>query len=107
MNRSVSSNLRGSFCEIFISFLRVAYSLGNFHPFSIFFLYLFTMGLTMKAWFRALAASMKSEATAQAVAGLSVLVLVLYTGYAIPQVSNLRKCLFFRTRIITMLFSLP
>ena len=49
---------------------------------SIFFLYLFTMAVTMKAWFRALAAGLKSEATAQAVAGLSVLVFVLYTGYA-------------------------
>ena len=41
----------------------------------------------MKAWFRALSAAFKSEATAQAVAGMSVLVLVLYTGYAIPQPS--------------------
>lgn len=40
------------------------------------------MAVTMKAWFRALAAGLKSEATAQAVAGLSVLVFVLYTGYA-------------------------
>lgn len=40
----------------------------------------------MKAWFRGLAAAMKSEATAQAVAGFSILVLVLYTGYAIPKV---------------------
>jgi ABC-type multidrug transport system permease subunit len=45
------------------------------------------MAITMKAWFRALAASLKSEATAQAVAGMSILVLVLYTGYAIPQPS--------------------
>jgi ABC-type multidrug transport system permease subunit len=30
---------------------------------------------------------LKSEATAQAVAGMSVLVLALYTGYAIPQPS--------------------
>src|SRR6266481_115292 len=54
---------------------------------SIFFIFLFVMALTMKAWFRALAAAFKSEATAQAVAGMSVLVLVLYTGYAIPQPS--------------------
>jgi ABC-type multidrug transport system permease subunit len=45
------------------------------------------MAITMKAWFRGLAASFASEATAQAVAGLSVLVLVLYTGYTIPQPS--------------------
>ena len=54
---------------------------------SIFFLYMFTMSVTMKAWFRALAAALKSEATAQALAGMSVLVFVLYTGYAIPQPS--------------------
>jgi len=46
------------------------------------------MGLTMKAWFRALAAAMKSEATAQAIAGISVLVLVLYTGYGEYQMAQ-------------------
>ncbi|KZP27013.1 pleiotropic drug resistance ABC transporter [Athelia psychrophila] len=55
--------------------------------FFVFFLFLFTMTLTMKAWFRMLAAACKSEATAQAVGGMSVLVLVLYTGYAIPMPS--------------------
>lgn len=43
------------------------------------------MCLTMKAWFRALAASFKSEASTQAMAGLSLLVVILYTGYAIPK----------------------
>ncbi|KZP27935.1 hypothetical protein FIBSPDRAFT_927900 [Athelia psychrophila] len=52
-----------------------------------FFLFLFTMTLTMKAWFRMLTAACKSEATAQAFSGMSVLVLVLYTGYAIPMPS--------------------
>lgn len=47
---------------------------------------LFVVTLTMKAWFRGLAAAMKSEASAQALAGFSILVLVLYTGYAIPKV---------------------
>jgi hypothetical protein len=46
------------------------------------------MALTMKAWFRALAAAMKSEATAQAIAGISVLVLVLYTGYGEYQMAK-------------------
>ena len=38
----------------------------------------------MKAWFRALAAAFKSPAPATAVAGLSTLILVLYTGYSLP-----------------------
>lgn len=37
--------------------------------FSVFYLFLFTMSVTMKAWFRAIAAGFKSEATAQAVSG--------------------------------------
>lgn len=45
------------------------------------------MALAMKAWFRALAASFKSEASAQSLAGLSLLAVVLYTGYAIPKPS--------------------
>ena len=39
----------------------------------------------MKAWFRALAAAFKSPAPATAVAGLSTLILVLYTGYSLPE----------------------
>ena len=41
----------------------------------------------MKAWFRALTAAFKSPAPAQTVAGMSILVLTLYTGYTIPQPS--------------------
>ncbi|KAE9393362.1 hypothetical protein BT96DRAFT_924054 [Gymnopus androsaceus JB14] len=55
--------------------------------FFTFFLFLFTMTLTMKAWFRAIAAMFQSEATAQAVAGLILLALVIYTGYTIPKPS--------------------
>ena len=43
------------------------------------------MTITMKAWFRALAAAFGSPAPAQTVAGLAMLLLVLYTGYSIPQ----------------------
>ena len=39
----------------------------------------------MKAWFRTLAAAFKSPAPATAIAGLSTLILVLYTGYSLPQ----------------------
>lgn len=45
------------------------------------------MTIVMRSWFRALAAIFKSPAPAQTVAGLATLVLVLYTGYTIPQPS--------------------
>jgi hypothetical protein len=47
---------------------------------SIFFLIIFTVALTMKAFFRMLAAGFGSEAPAQAVAGICLLALALYTG---------------------------
>ncbi|CDO77419.1 hypothetical protein BN946_scf184857.g26 [Trametes cinnabarina] len=52
--------------------------------FFTFLLFVFTMTITMKAWFRSLAAAFMSAAPAQAVAGLTTLILVLYTGYNIP-----------------------
>lgn len=55
--------------------------------FFIFFLFLFSMAVTMKAFFRSIAAAFKSPATAQAFAGIVLLVLVIYTGYTIPQPS--------------------
>lgn len=54
---------------------------------SIFFLYVFTMTITMRAYFRAVAAMFKQEAGALSVAGLSTFALVLYTGYVIPKPS--------------------
>lgn len=45
------------------------------------------MTITMKAYFRAIAAAFKQEAGALSVAGLSTLGLVLYTGYTIPKPS--------------------
>ncbi|OSD01072.1 pleiotropic drug resistance ABC transporter [Trametes coccinea BRFM310] len=53
--------------------------------FFIFLLFVFIMTITMKAWFRSLAAAFMSAAPAQAVAGLTTLILVLYTGYSLPQ----------------------
>jgi ATP-binding cassette, subfamily G (WHITE), member 2, SNQ2 len=41
----------------------------------------------MKAWFRAVSAGFGDPAPAQTVAGLMMLLLVLYTGYAIPKSS--------------------
>ncbi|KAF8069062.1 pleiotropic drug resistance ABC transporter [Lyophyllum atratum] len=55
--------------------------------FFIFFLFIFAMSITMKAWFRAIAAAFKSEASAQTVAGISILALSIYTGYSIPKPS--------------------
>jgi ATP-binding cassette subfamily G (WHITE) protein 2 (SNQ2) len=48
--------------------------------YSIFFLFLFIMSLTMKGWFRAIAAAFPSEAAAQSFAGISTLALSIYTG---------------------------
>ncbi|KAG6824294.1 hypothetical protein H0H93_002248, partial [Arthromyces matolae] len=47
--------------------------------FFVFYLFLFTMSLTMKAWFRGVAAAFKAEASAQAVAGILLLAMVIYT----------------------------
>jgi ATP-binding cassette subfamily G (WHITE) protein 2 (SNQ2) len=52
---------------------------------SIFYLFLFTMSITMKAFFRTIAAAFKSPAAAQSVAGITILALVIYTGYTIPK----------------------
>ncbi|KAH7099818.1 pleiotropic drug resistance ABC transporter [Auriculariales sp. MPI-PUGE-AT-0066] len=53
----------------------------------IFLLFVFAMSIVMKAWFRAIAAAFRSEPAAQAFAGLSILVLAIYTGYTIPRPS--------------------
>ncbi|KAH7929028.1 hypothetical protein BV22DRAFT_1057873 [Leucogyrophana mollusca] len=53
--------------------------------FFIFFLFVFTTAVIMKALFRSLAAAFKGEAPAQSIAGIIVLALALYTGYLIPK----------------------
>ncbi|OBZ73442.1 Multidrug resistance protein CDR2 [Grifola frondosa] len=53
--------------------------------FFIFLLLILTLAVTMKAWFRALAAAFQRPAPAQTIAGISVMILVLYTGYPLPQ----------------------
>lgn len=45
------------------------------------------MALAMKAFFRGLAAAFKKAAPAQAIAGVLLLALSLYTGYQIPKPS--------------------
>ena len=44
-----------------------------------------------ESWFRALPAAFAQPAPAQTVAGMSILLLTLYTGYTIPQPSVIGK----------------
>lgn len=44
-------------------------------------LFVLTMSIAMKSYFRAIAAACKSPAAAQTLAGLSVLAMALYTGH--------------------------
>jgi hypothetical protein len=60
---------------------------------STFFLFVFTMTMVMKAWFRMLASAFKSPAPAQTVAGLSVLAFSLYTGAPSHLLSGYGSCL--------------
>ncbi|KAG2006802.1 multidrug resistance protein 1, variant 2 [Coprinopsis cinerea AmutBmut pab1-1] len=55
--------------------------------FFIYFLFVFTISITFKAFFRGLAAMFPSEAPAQALAGVLLLALSLYAGYQIPRPS--------------------
>jgi len=55
--------------------------------FFAFFLFVVAVGLTMKGFFRGMAASFSTQSEAQAVAGLATLVLVIYTGFTIPRPS--------------------
>ena len=53
-------------------------------PHSVFYLFIVTVSLMMKAYFRTIAAAFADPAPAQALAGVSLLILTLYTGYSIP-----------------------
>ncbi len=77
--------LRANFCEqLFLPHLvSVAHRLCR----STFFLFIFTMALVMKAWFRSVAAALGDPAPAQTFAGIMLLILVLYTGYMVPKPS--------------------
>ena len=52
--------------------------------YSVFYLFIISISLMMKAYFRTIAAAFADPAPAQAVAGISLLILTLYTGYNIP-----------------------
>lgn len=56
----------------------------------MFFLFTNVVSLTMKSWFRGIAAAFTAEASAQAFAGTSVLALSIYTGYTIPDASMVK-----------------
>ncbi|KAH9922740.1 P-loop containing nucleoside triphosphate hydrolase protein [Fomitopsis serialis] len=72
------------FCIILYFLVGLQETAGKFFTFV---LLIFSMTITMKGWFRMIAAMFKSPAPAQAIAGVSVLILTLYTGYTIPQPS--------------------
>ncbi|KAJ7649950.1 pleiotropic drug resistance ABC transporter [Roridomyces roridus] len=55
--------------------------------FFIFYLFLYMIAVTMRAFFRTIAAAFATPAPAQSVAGILLLVLVIYTGYTIPKPS--------------------
>ncbi|KAH9077823.1 ABC-2 type transporter-domain-containing protein [Lactarius deliciosus] len=57
------------------------------NQFFTFFLFIFTVALVLKAWFRSVAAAFGDPAPAQTIAGIMMLLLVLYTGYMIPKPS--------------------
>lgn len=61
-------------------------------------LFVSTMTITLKAFFRALTAAFQDPAPALAASGISMLILVLYTGYPIP-VSSMIKALSWITYI--------
>ncbi|KIJ60833.1 hypothetical protein HYDPIDRAFT_43039 [Hydnomerulius pinastri MD-312] len=52
--------------------------------FFIFLLFVFTVTLCMKTLFRAIAASLRSQIAAQSLAGIIIVVAILYAGYTIP-----------------------
>jgi len=52
--------------------------------YSVFYLFIISISLMMKAYFRTIAAAFANPAPAQALAGVSLLILTLYTGYNIP-----------------------
>lgn len=68
---------------LYETFIRLSFAPINlFH--SVFYLFIITVSLVMKAYFRTIASIFSQPAPAQAVAGITLLVLVLYTGYQIP-----------------------
>ncbi|EGO01341.1 hypothetical protein SERLA73DRAFT_159769 [Serpula lacrymans var. lacrymans S7.3] len=79
-----------TFCTISIYCIILYFLVGlqrTAAQFFTLFLFVFVTAIIMKSLFRGLAASFKAEAPAQAIAGIMVLALSLYTGYLIPMPS--------------------
>ncbi|KAJ7126742.1 ABC-2 type transporter-domain-containing protein [Mycena epipterygia] len=72
------------FCVVLYFIVRLQQTVAQFF---IFVLFITIMALTMKSFFRAIAAAFASPATAQSVAGILLLALVVYTGYTVPKTS--------------------
>ena len=74
---------------IAVLFNVILYFLAGLSPtasqFFIFFLFTVLVRFTMSAMFRTLAAATKTVSQALAMAGVLVLIIVIYTGYTIPR----------------------
>lgn len=74
---------------IAIIFNVILYFLAGLRPnpsqFFVFFLFTVLVRFTMSAMFRTVAAATKTITEALAIAGVLVLVIVIYTGYTIPR----------------------
>ncbi|KAG6879471.1 hypothetical protein C0992_002357 [Termitomyces sp. T32_za158] len=55
--------------------------------FFIYYLFVFAMCLTMRAWLRCMAAASKAEPSAQAISVILLLPMIIYAGYIIPKAS--------------------
>ena len=74
--------------------------------YSVFYLFIITMSLVMKAYFRTIASAFSDPAPAQAVAGVTLLLLVLYTGYQIPvpeMIGALRWIIYINVRSLSFI----
>ncbi|OQV04384.1 hypothetical protein CLAIMM_09274 [Cladophialophora immunda] len=76
-------------CVIAILFNVILYFLSGLSPtasqFFVFFLFTTLVRFTMSAMFRTLAAATRTVSQALALAGILVLIIVIYTGYTIPR----------------------
>jgi ATP-binding cassette subfamily G (WHITE) protein 2 (SNQ2) len=83
LQQSAAQFLCVPFCLLYITGKRFCSRLNG----STFLLFVLTVTLVMKAFFRSIAASFRAEASAVSLAGFTVMLLFLYTGYTIPRPS--------------------
>ena len=72
------------FVVIFYFLVGLQRSAGQFF---IFLVFVFTLSIAMKPFFRAIVAGFKSESSTMSLAGISILVFASYTGFTIPKPS--------------------